>query len=212
MKSHNMTDDVVFWKWISVNTVALVTETACYHWSMEGSLKYCIVVSIYQLILRTLQAINALRLKILVIGDSQPLKVFDRHSSLTGCQIINYRTDDKQQWLLVIGITAQVSCKKERDISWKAKIFDFIVDQIQILVTFAEIVCNSKHEWWVPCSCTRWRERLVSQSRGTLPYLPRSKCLRILSRQLCSHLLFVAKRVGRCVQFAVGIFLSGVVK
>lgn len=36
MKSHTMTDDVVFWKWISVNTVALVTEKAVYHWGMEG--------------------------------------------------------------------------------------------------------------------------------------------------------------------------------
>lgn len=71
-----MTDDVTFWKWISLNTVALVTDNAVYHWSMEG--------------------------------DSQPIKVFDRHSSLAGCQIINYRTDAKQKWLLLIGISAQV--------------------------------------------------------------------------------------------------------
>lgn len=76
MKAHTMTDDVTFWKWISLNTVALVTDTAVYHWSMEG--------------------------------DSQPVKVFDRHSSLAGCQIINYRTDAKQKWLLLIGISAQV--------------------------------------------------------------------------------------------------------
>lgn len=75
MKSHTMTDDVVFWKWISVNTVALVTEKAVYHWGMEG--------------------------------ESQPLKMFDRHSNLEGCQIINYRTDPKNQWLLLIGISAQ---------------------------------------------------------------------------------------------------------
>lgn len=36
--------------------------------------------------------------------------MFDRHSTLNGCQIINYRTDHKQQWLLLIGISAQV-CK-----------------------------------------------------------------------------------------------------
>ena len=42
-------------------------------------------------------------------GDSQPIKAFDRHSSLAGCQIINYRTDAKMQWLLLIGISAQVS-------------------------------------------------------------------------------------------------------
>lgn len=77
MKSYNMPDDVVFWKWISVNTVALVTETAVFHWPMEG--------------------------------DTQPQKMFDRHSSLTGCQIINYRTDEKQQWLLLVGISAQQS-------------------------------------------------------------------------------------------------------
>jgi hypothetical protein len=36
-------------------------------------------------------------------GDSQPVKMFDRHASLQGCQIINYRTDESLQWLLVIG-------------------------------------------------------------------------------------------------------------
>uniref|UniRef100_A0AAZ3QH33 Clathrin heavy chain n=1 Tax=Oncorhynchus tshawytscha TaxID=74940 RepID=A0AAZ3QH33_ONCTS len=75
MKAHTMTEEVMFWKWISVNTVALVTEAAVYHWSMEG--------------------------------DSQPIKVFDRHASLAGCQIINYRTDEQQKWLLLIGISAQ---------------------------------------------------------------------------------------------------------
>ncbi|XP_076859512.1 clathrin heavy chain 1 isoform X2 [Brachyhypopomus gauderio] len=75
VKAHTMTDEVMFWKWISVNTIALVTDTTVYHWSMEG--------------------------------DSQPIKMFDRHASLAGCQIINYRTDEAQKWLLLIGISAQ---------------------------------------------------------------------------------------------------------
>lgn len=37
MKSHNMTDDVIFWKWINLNTLVLVTETSVFHWSMEGT-------------------------------------------------------------------------------------------------------------------------------------------------------------------------------
>ncbi|XP_037935596.1 clathrin heavy chain isoform X2 [Teleopsis dalmanni] len=74
MKAHIMTEDVVFWKWISINTLSLVTETSVYHWSMEG--------------------------------DSTPQKMFDRHSSLNGCQIINYRCNPNQQWLLLVGITA----------------------------------------------------------------------------------------------------------
>lgn len=74
MKTHTMTEDVVFWKWISLNSLALVTESSVYHWSMEG--------------------------------DSTPVKMFERHSSLLNCQIINYRTDPKQQWLLLVGISA----------------------------------------------------------------------------------------------------------
>lgn len=77
MKAHTMNEDVIFWKWISLNTLALVTESHVYHWSMEG--------------------------------DSTPVKMFDRHSSLNGCQIINYRTDPKQNWLLLVGISAQQS-------------------------------------------------------------------------------------------------------
>jgi len=42
-----MTEDVQFWKWITINTVALVTDSAVYHWSMEGmnfkSIHYAIV-------------------------------------------------------------------------------------------------------------------------------------------------------------------------
>jgi clathrin heavy chain len=75
MKAHNLTEDVIFWKWISVNTIGLVTESAVYHWSMEG--------------------------------DSSPAKMFDRHQSLSGCQIINYKADDSGTWLLLVGISAQ---------------------------------------------------------------------------------------------------------
>ena len=37
VKAHTMTEDVQFWKWITVNTVVLATDSAVYHWSMEGS-------------------------------------------------------------------------------------------------------------------------------------------------------------------------------
>ena len=41
MKAHTMTEDVIFWKWISVNMIGLVTEAAVYHWAMEGNFCYC---------------------------------------------------------------------------------------------------------------------------------------------------------------------------
>ncbi|KAF9572101.1 hypothetical protein EC968_010354 [Mortierella alpina] len=75
VKSHLMHDDVEFWKWISLKSLALVTGTAVYHWSMEG--------------------------------DSQPVKVFDRHASLTGSQIINYKVNSDEKWMLLVGISSQ---------------------------------------------------------------------------------------------------------
>eukprot|EP00124_Ichthyophonus_hoferi_P002666 Ihof_evm7s191 gene=Ihof_evmTU7s191 len=75
MKSFSTTDDVVFWTWISVKTLALVTNSAVFHWDMDGS--------------------------------SDPKKIFDRHQSLSGAQIINYRTDLAQKWCCLVGISAQ---------------------------------------------------------------------------------------------------------
>ena len=36
MKSHQLTEPVIFWKWISPAAVAMVTAAAVFHWSMEG--------------------------------------------------------------------------------------------------------------------------------------------------------------------------------
>lgn len=74
MKAHNMTEEVVFWKWITPSIVGLVTDAACYHWTIEG--------------------------------ESPPTKIFDRHGSLQGCQIINYRASGDLKWLLLVGISA----------------------------------------------------------------------------------------------------------
>ena len=41
-------------------------------------------------------------------GESAPQKVFDRHASLTGSQIINYRVNSDEKWMLLVGISAQV--------------------------------------------------------------------------------------------------------
>eukprot|EP01102_Stenamoeba_stenopodia_P016270 TRINITY_DN566_c1_g3_i1.p1 TRINITY_DN566_c1_g3~~TRINITY_DN566_c1_g3_i1.p1 ORF type:complete len:1717 (-),score=467.09 TRINITY_DN566_c1_g3_i1:143-5293(-) len=75
LKDHVMTDLVIFWKWISPTTLALVTNTAVYHWTSEGT--------------------------------DPPKKVFDRHQSLADAQIINYRADSTQKWLVLIGIASR---------------------------------------------------------------------------------------------------------
>lgn len=37
-------------------------------------------------------------------GESEPLKMFERTANLTGNQIINYRCDPSEKWLVLIGI------------------------------------------------------------------------------------------------------------
>eukprot|EP01012_Entosiphon_sulcatum_P019743 TRINITY_DN2467_c0_g1_i2.p1 TRINITY_DN2467_c0_g1~~TRINITY_DN2467_c0_g1_i2.p1 ORF type:complete len:1682 (-),score=470.43 TRINITY_DN2467_c0_g1_i2:58-5103(-) len=37
MKAFTMTENVLFWRWISAQTIALVTPTAIFHWSMDGT-------------------------------------------------------------------------------------------------------------------------------------------------------------------------------
>ncbi|EEC68683.1 hypothetical protein OsI_37138 [Oryza sativa Indica Group] len=72
IKSHQMPEQVVFWKWITPKLLGLVTQTSVYHWSIEG--------------------------------DSEPAKMFDRTANLANNQIINYRCDPSEKWLVLIGI------------------------------------------------------------------------------------------------------------
>ncbi|KZF24742.1 clathrin heavy chain [Xylona heveae TC161] len=77
LKSATMNEDVVFWKWISESTIGLVTDSSVYHWN------------------------------ILNPSENSPQKIFDRNNNLAGCQIINYRTDADDKWMVVVGISQQ---------------------------------------------------------------------------------------------------------
>lgn len=79
IKAHVMPEDIVYWNWVNPFMLGLVTETAVFHWSIEG--------------------------------ESGPVKVFDRHASLAGSQIINYRVNADEKWMVLIGISAQVPAK-----------------------------------------------------------------------------------------------------
>ncbi|KAL3681952.1 hypothetical protein R1sor_024908 [Riccia sorocarpa] len=72
IKSYQMPEQVVFWKWITPKLLGLVTQTSVYHWSIEG--------------------------------ETEPVKMFDRTANLNNNQIINYRCDPSEKWLVLIGI------------------------------------------------------------------------------------------------------------
>ena len=45
MKAHQMNDTVVFWRWISPNMIGLVTGSSVYHWSIEGTSKFILIIA-----------------------------------------------------------------------------------------------------------------------------------------------------------------------
>ncbi|KAG0638061.1 armadillo-type protein [Tuber brumale] len=75
LKSHAMNEDVVFWKWISERSLGLVTDNSVYHWDVMDP------------------------------SQAAPVKIFDRHMNLSGCQIINYRVNADEKWMVVVGIS-----------------------------------------------------------------------------------------------------------
>ena len=77
LKSTTMQEDVVFWKWFSETSLGLVTDTSVYHWNVFDTTQMA------------------------------PQKVFDRNQNLSGCQIINYRVNEDEKWMVVVGISQQ---------------------------------------------------------------------------------------------------------
>lgn len=86
VRAHLMHEDVTFWKWISPTTIGIVTETAVYHWTCYAP---------------ATQPDAA-------VSDT-PVKVFDRHASLAGNQIINYRVTPDEKWLVLVGISSNTT-------------------------------------------------------------------------------------------------------
>ena len=58
MKSHNLTEAVVFWRWTAPNNIAIVTGSAVYHWSIEGESPPQKVFDRHEKLLDSCQIIN----------------------------------------------------------------------------------------------------------------------------------------------------------
>ncbi|CAK9779753.1 clathrin heavy chain [Cutaneotrichosporon oleaginosum] len=54
-------------------------------------------------------------------GQAQPKKIFDRHASLNGNQIINYRVSTDGQWLILIGISSNPAAGQPGSNAFKIK-------------------------------------------------------------------------------------------
>ena len=75
IKANTFNDTIVFWRWIDDKTIAIVTNTTVFHWSMDGAV------------------------------DAPPVRVFDRGQDMDAqVQILNYKTDAAQKWFMLMGV------------------------------------------------------------------------------------------------------------
>lgn len=77
LKSHNMHESVLFWKWLNNKYLGLVTFNSLYTWNIfDGT-------------------------------NDGPVKLCDKHHDLNNCQIINFISDPSFQWFSVVGVTKE---------------------------------------------------------------------------------------------------------
>lgn len=85
--------------------LGLVTQTSVYHWSIEGrTLHSQWNYFFFSLVISCLLLLYFNKLCILYLGESEPVKMFERTANLANNQIINYRCDPSEKWLVLIGI------------------------------------------------------------------------------------------------------------
>jgi len=88
--------------------LGMVTQTSVYHWSIEGAFP-----SLHLLEFKPKTMLSEAGAQSLCAGDSEPVKMFDRTANLSNNQIINYKCDPSEKWLVLIGIapgSAEVCC------------------------------------------------------------------------------------------------------
>lgn len=69
-------DAVVFWKWLDDRSIGIVTNTAVFHWVLDG------------------------------VVDGLPNLMFERGQDMDGnVQILNYKVDAEKKWLMLNGVT-----------------------------------------------------------------------------------------------------------
>lgn len=77
MKSTTITENIVFWNWISQSTLSIITDSSIYHWDVLNS------------------------------TQENPTKLADRHASLSNCQIIGYSSNSGEKWTALVGIAQE---------------------------------------------------------------------------------------------------------
>ena len=80
VKSHLLNEgEVLYWRWVSPRTLGMVTANSVYTWGVDPG------------------------------STAPPVKVFDRHASMSACQVINLVAGVGERWYALVGIRADES-------------------------------------------------------------------------------------------------------
>lgn len=103
-------DPVCYWTWLNSDILAIVTDTAVFHWSLFKT------------------------------KDSQPDKVFLRHSRLAFSEITSYKADNSLRWFAITGLTPE-----EDRISGLTQLYNMDEDITQVIACHA--VCFDTYKF-----------------------------------------------------------------
>ena len=107
-------DPIVHWQWVSDSNLAVITTNTVYHWNLpKDSSK----------------------------DFPEPERIFDRHESLSGCQVVSYISDPSEKWLCIVGI--RPPSPPSRNVSGHLQLFSVSKNMSQVLeghaATFATL-------------------------------------------------------------------------
>ncbi|KAM3248557.1 clathrin heavy chain 1 isoform X3 [Capsicum annuum] len=109
-------------------------------------------------------------------GDSEPIKMFDRTANLANNQIINYRCDPSEKWLVLIGI-APVSAERPQLVKGNMQLYSVDQQHSQALEAHAAAFASF-----------RGRSRLLRRNKPISSFL---HILLMISQLQCRKIYFV---------------------
>ncbi|XP_059169269.1 clathrin heavy chain-like isoform X1 [Physella acuta] len=115
-------EPVIFWTWLTADVIAMVTDSAVYHWSINER-----------------------------EAATTPEQIFVRHNRLAFTEIVGYKGDPSLRWLALTGLTPEIifstkpSTKRDERISGVTQLYNRDEDITQCITAHA--VCFSTYHF-----------------------------------------------------------------
>ncbi|ETO04402.1 clathrin heavy chain [Reticulomyxa filosa] len=106
MKTTEVNDTVLFWRWLDGRTIAYVTGSAVFHWSVEERITDIDTCLLLLLVFFSFMRLGKQK------GDATPEKKFEIEAEQRQVQIINYDSSKDGNWLFLQGITKNAETQK----------------------------------------------------------------------------------------------------